>query len=399
MAQGSEPAPVDARPHPDSGGNGVADGMARGCVLAIDFGGSKIAVAVHRSTGQAAAGAEAEIQGVVDTSPELGAEANLVLGVELAKELLSGAPVSAVGAATFGIPADDGVALSPAIEGWDKLPLRRRLADAFGAPVVVDTDVKAAATAELRHGALVGADPAIYLNLGTGLAVAIAANGAVVRGANRAAGEVGYCLLRNSPRGDAGVLEDVVSGMGLARAVAAAAPSSSGRTGADSGVVAALFAAGSDGSGSSVERILAAFLDELCFHMVNLTVALDPQRIAVGGGLVRSWERIEGPLRAALERHVPFPPELVTGAYPFDAALRGAMDLGLELALAGRGHVAPGAPGVAPAAGAPAQRPDGSGRGNGSDAGGRGSGSGAGDVDGGIKSGNNVMASKGGRQC
>lgn len=363
-------------------------------MLAIDFGGSKIAVAVCRAAGRdrAAAGAEAQgvlVQGVVDTLPELGAEANLVLGVELAERLLSGAPVSAVGAATFGIPEEDGVALSPAIEGWDKLPLRRRLADAFGAPVVVDTDVKAAATAELRHGALAGADPAIYLNLGTGLAVAIATNGAVVRGANRAAGEIGYCLLRGGPSEAASVLEDVVSGMGLARAAAAAA-ANGGRTGADSALVAGLFAAASDGRDPSAERVLAAFLDELCFHMVNLTVALDPQRIAVGGGFVRSWDRIEGPLRSALERHVPFPPELVTGAYPFDAALRGAMDLGLELALAGRPRVAPG-PSRTPAG--PAQRPGGSDGAHGTD------GREVADSTHGSATDNNVMAGKGGRQC
>jgi glucokinase len=80
-------------------------------------------------------------------------------------------------------------------------------------------------------------------------------------------------------------------------------------------------------------RLVEEFVDELCFHIVNLAVAVDPARIAVGGGMVRSWERFEGPLRRALDGSVPFPPELVVGAYPYDAPLRGAVSLALEAAV------------------------------------------------------------------
>ena len=48
--------------------------------------------------------------------------------------------------------------------------------------------------AELRWGSLRGADPAILLILGTGIAAAIVAGGEVIQGANGAAGEIGYSL-------------------------------------------------------------------------------------------------------------------------------------------------------------------------------------------------------------
>ena len=90
---------------------------------------------------------------------------------------------------------------------------------AFGVPVRVATDVKAAATAEARWGALAGSDPAIYLNLGTGLAAAIIVGGRVLDGAHGASGEIGYNLVNASHVGlDIGsrpMLEDTVSGMGL----------------------------------------------------------------------------------------------------------------------------------------------------------------------------------------
>ena len=51
----------------------------------------------------------------------------------------------------------------------------------------------------------------------------------------------------------------------------------------------------------------------------------DPARIAVGGGLVQSWERLRPGLEEALKAGTPFPPELVTARFPADAPLIGAV--------------------------------------------------------------------------
>ena len=103
-----------------------------------------------------------------------------------------GREVAAVGVSTFGIPFDDRVELAPTIDGWGDLPLGREVRSAFpGAAVRLATDAKAAAQAEARWGALAGCDPAIYLNLGTGLSAAIVAGGNVLHGSNGEAGEIG----------------------------------------------------------------------------------------------------------------------------------------------------------------------------------------------------------------
>ena len=284
----------------------VSYSLALGVVLGIDFGGTKIAAAVaDRSGGRLR-------ETTVPTEPARGARFNLERGLEAAKSLLEGDPLLAVCACTFGIPSADGVFLAPAIDGWEELALGRELAEAFpGVPVRVATDVKAAAEAELRHGALAGHDPAIYLNLGTGLAVAIVAGGRVVAGANGAAGEIGYSLRR-----DGGLLEEAVSGTALARATG-------GRL-----TAAEVFAGSVTDVG--LARLVSAFMDELEVHLVNLAVALDPERIVVGGGMTRSWERIEGALRRSLKEHVPFEPELVLGEFPTDAALVGALALAAD---------------------------------------------------------------------
>src|SRR5579875_1656369 len=125
-----------------------------GVILGIDFGGSKIAAALAELDGTLG-----EVR-TAPTDPRAGASANLERALGLARQLLgdSGDDATAareiisVGACTFGIPLADGVQLSPAIPGWDRLPLRARLEQAFGVPVALVTDVKAAAMAEASTG-------------------------------------------------------------------------------------------------------------------------------------------------------------------------------------------------------------------------------------------------------
>ena len=157
-------------------------------VAAIDFGGSKIAAAVCDLSGNRLASSRVDTR-AGDGSPAglAGARAIFDRGVRITRELLAAAApdsdLAAVGVATFGIPAEDRVLLAPAIDGWESLALGRELRAAFpGAQLRMATDVKAAAAAEYRWGALRGCDPGVYLNLGTGLAAAIVAGGQVLSG-------------------------------------------------------------------------------------------------------------------------------------------------------------------------------------------------------------------------
>lgn len=298
--------------------------MEQPVVLALDFGGTKIAAAVADLDGRRLS------ETTVQTARDHGADWNFERGLDAARQLVSadGSEVAVVCASTFGIPASSGVGLAPAIDGWESLALGEELERAFPeAAVHLVTDVKAAAAAEARLGALTGCDPALYLNLGTGLAVGIVCGGAVVAGAHGAAGEIGYSLRRADDvgRSDASVLEDVVSGMALASLAGE-------RTGERRSAAEVFGGAAGDGR---LAGLVDDFVAELSFQLVNLAIAIDPRRIVVGGGMVRSWDVLERPLRAALETHVPYPPELVVGTFPFDAPLVGALALAADAATAG----------------------------------------------------------------
>ncbi|MEV5612928.1 ROK family protein [Streptomyces sp. NPDC052225] len=266
----------------------ASPGSARPVLLALDFGGTKTALTV------------ADPHGTRLQDRTIQADSDLRRALDAARTLLAGREPLAVGVSTIGIPGPDGVALAPNIPGWDRLPLERELAKEFPrSPVRVATDVKAAAAHEYASGALAGCDPGLYVNLGTGLAVAVVAHGTVLAGRHGASGEIGYNLrgLDDVGRTDHLPLEAAVSGKALQQGVPT-----------------------------------REFLTELAFHLVNLTIAVDPERIVVGGGMVRSWHALHDPLRRALDAAVPYPPPLAPAAHPYDAPLLGALTLAVEAA-------------------------------------------------------------------
>jgi glucokinase len=302
-------------------------------VVGLDYGGTKIAAAVCDLAGKQLAST------TVDSGGELGAQASFGRGISICRDLLSlTAPDSelvAVGVSTFGIPFEDRVELAPAIDGWDRLAMGRELRAAFaGSQIRMTNDAKAAAHAEVRWGVLAGCDPAVYLNLGTGLAAAIVVGGQVVNGVNGAAGEIGYNLRSVTDVGlrldERSLLEHMVSGQALAERAAFHEGGTGGSPGGQQLTAADVFAAGE--ADTELDGLIDDFVDELAYHLVNLAIMVNPARIAVGGGMVRSWTRIRPRLQRALHSGTPFPPELVVAHFPYDAPLLGAVAMAVDAA-------------------------------------------------------------------
>lgn len=292
-------------------------------VLGIDVGGTKVAVATADLRGrilrqtrigtEAARGARQTVDRALHTAERLRAETAAA----------TDGRCLGVGAASPGVVHEDRVLLAPNIPGWEDLSLPALLREGLGIDrVAAANDVKAGGLAEARWGALRDADPGIYLNVGTGLAAALIVGGRVLGGAHDAAGEIGYLL--RGPADTAGVasgrapLEEYVSGIGLARRGAellGGAP-----TAAD------LFAS----TDARVQALVNEALDQLAVHVANLATVLDPQRIAVGGGMMASGRRVLAALEARVREAVPFPPEVVASVFPDDSAVRGALAVILD---------------------------------------------------------------------
>jgi glucokinase len=196
--------------------------------------------------------------------------------------------------------------------------------------VAVGNDVKAAALAEARWGGLAGARCGIFLNLGTGLAASVVLDGRLLEGAHGAAGEIGYQLRdrRDIPAAGAvapttpvrAPLEEFVSG----RALAERGSRLLGRRVSTAQVFEAADLK------PELGRLVDEAVDTLAVHTANLATALDPDRIVVGGGLLRVGHRILPRLEEVLNSAVPFPPGLRRAHFAYDAPLHGAAVLALD---------------------------------------------------------------------
>src|SRR5258708_3730889 len=292
-------------------------------VLAIDFGGTKVAIATAATTGSILQ------QARLDTHASQGAQQLLERTTTAAYALIErtmaevGGQCVAVGVATPGVVHDNGVLLSPNIPGWEQVPLRETMRANLDIPtVVVENDVKAAAMAEVLWGALKGADPAVFLILGTGIAAAIVIGGRVVTGTLGASGEIGYNLRIVLDNAGAAhrrpPLEEAIGGrfIGERGSLLLGEQLSAADVFAHSDIRARFL----------VDETLA----ELATHVANLAILIDPARIAIVGGLISSGDVILRALAFRLEYAVPFPPGLVPPRFLTDASLYGAIALALS---------------------------------------------------------------------
>jgi glucokinase len=302
-----------------------SDGAARrgtDFVLGIDFGGTKVALAT------AALGGEILRSARLATNAAGGATQVLARSLACARELITatggatGGACHAVGAVSPGIVESDRVLLAPNVPGWDALSLPAALRHGLHIDhVELGNDVKAAALAEACWGSLRGADPGLLVCLGTGVAAGIVVGGEVLDGAHGAAGEFGYNL--RGPQDDVAgdehraPLEEAVGGRAIGER--------GGRLLGTPMSAADVFASPDERARALVDEALA----ELGVHVANLAIAIDPARVAVGGGLMGQAEVVLPALERRLRFAVPFPPELVIAAFVHDGALRGAIALAL----------------------------------------------------------------------
>jgi glucokinase len=289
-----------------------------GFVLALDFGGTKIDVGSARLDG------DLIVSERIETNAERGAVQAVERALDAARSVAerTDGECLAAGAVTPGIVSDDGVLLAPNVPGWDRLQLPALLTDGLGVPsIAVTNDVNAAALAEARWGELAGCDVGVFVSLGTGVKAGIVIGGKVFEGAHGAAGEIGYSLrdaadVAGFASGHA-PLEEFVGG----RALGERASSLVGRQ---------LSAADVFSHPDLPPGFLGQWLAELTMHVANLAIALDPQRIAVGGGLMAHADTILPALRERVAATVPFPPDVVAARFIQDGALRGAAALAID---------------------------------------------------------------------
>lgn len=236
-------------------------------------------------------------------------DAIVTLVVDMVGQLVErhrGAPLAGVGVGCAGVVDAAGVVrVSPNIVGLVEFPLRDRLCMALGergleAPVVVDNDATMATVAEARTGAAVDVDDVVYVSLGTGIGAGFVIDGAIRRGANGAAGEVGHMTVVHDGLpcvcGRRGCWEQYASGAALNRLGVAAArdgrlPWALERVGGDPAAVdSALVVAGVVAGDPHSVAVLDTLAHWVAVGLASLVNTLDPAMIVIGGGLAAIGE-------------------------------------------------------------------------------------------------------------
>jgi len=216
----------------------------------------------------------------------------------------------------FGGPVDFGaqrVALSTHVGGWQDFYLSRYFAERFKLPTVMDNDANVGALGEGLHGAGVGASPLFYMTLSTGIGGGLLLDGALMRGADSWAGELGHINLEpNGPEclcGSHGCLERMCCGLWLQR----------------------------DYGRPALELMRdPEFVKRYVVHLARglkaCIMLLNPTRIVIGGGIAKAGDALFVPLRAELRRQVTAWSgarlDIVPAALGDDSVLWGAWILG-----------------------------------------------------------------------
>lgn len=207
--------------------------------------------------------------------------------------------------------------------GWHGVPVAGPLRDALGLPVSLINDARAFGLAELRLGAGRGVDTMIGLTLGTGVGGVVAVGGRVIQGYKGRAGELGHQTIDpDGPWcncGNRGCVEAYCRADQIAIACGTAS-------------VEEAVAAARAGDARAL-RGLAETGRYLGIGLANMIVALNPDRVVLGGGVAAAGELLLASIREEIARRVHVtafahielrPAELGTFAGAIGAGVHGA---------------------------------------------------------------------------
>jgi fructokinase len=233
------------------------------CVGGVEAGGAKFVVAVGTGPHDVRAETSFPTTSSVET-------------LTRAVEFLRAHRLTGVGIASFG-PLDldpnsptAGFITDTPKPGWSRVDVAGAFRRALTLPIAIDTDVNAAALGEYRWGAGVGCDPVVYVTIGTGIGGGVIAAGRPLHGLVHP--EMGHMRI---PRDPADAFAGVCPFHGDCLEGLASGPAIRARRGLP-------------GEALPVDDpVWTLEVRYLALGLANIVTVLSPQRIVVGGGVMR----------------------------------------------------------------------------------------------------------------
>ncbi|MEG3585818.1 MAG: ROK family protein [Actinomycetota bacterium] len=186
-------------------------------ILAIDIGGTKLAVAIVDEKGR--------IRDRKQIPTHTGTDDSLYERVlDLSTQCLATSSIepTAIGIGCGGPGRQSYELVSPLnISNWRDFPLRKKIENDLSLPTFIDNDAKALALAEGWLGAAQGCSNYIAMVVSTGIGGGIVLNGKLLEGTDGNAGHIGHIFVEPGggldANGVSGLLEGSASGSGLER--------------------------------------------------------------------------------------------------------------------------------------------------------------------------------------
>ena len=263
--------------------------------IGVDLGGTKIAAGIVDGTGRLIE--RAELPSDIDEPDSVAAQVAELVD-KLGPQSVTGLGIGAAGI----VDHATGHYLYGPNTGLREVQLDALISEKVGLTVRVDNDANCAAWAEHRFGVGRGTQHFLCITLGTGIGGGLVLDGRPYRGAHGGAAEIGHMIVDpDGPMcgcGRRGCWEQYASGLALERSALvelSGHADSSLRNELHAGRVRgrAITDAARKGDAFAIELVenVARWVGWGLGSLVNI---LEPERIAIAGGIAEDWDLFEG---------------------------------------------------------------------------------------------------------
>lgn len=196
--------------------------MKKETVLGVDLGGTKILIGELDQAGNILE--SKSFRSKVTSQVEAVEQIKEVIASYLENEKLQGQLVAISIDLVGRVDSEKGIWHEIHPENAKEIPLAQEISQRFNLPVVINNDVSSASLAEMELGIGKKTKDFIYLNIGTGIAGRIIAEGQLLKGGHSNAGEIGHSLvgINNHVRcvcGRIACVETFASGLGMSNEI------------------------------------------------------------------------------------------------------------------------------------------------------------------------------------
>jgi predicted NBD/HSP70 family sugar kinase len=267
-----------------------------------------------------AMGAMARVQGLADLATKLLGEAGISAS-QLAQTVLGSPGVYD--------PKREALTLTGRISGWDSPAVLAALRDEFGAELMIENDVDAAALAEREHGHGRDVESFAFVSVGTGIGMGLVIDGKLRHGFHGVAGEIAYLPFTEGSGSDD--RDARKRGSFDASATAAAVVRAARRAGVRGASSAEkVFAAAARGDSVAAEIVAEQAL-LVAKAVCTVITVVDPEVIVLGGGIGQAPGFLDAVVDR-LRRLAPVMPEVKMSVLGADTVVAGCIAAGLDRA-------------------------------------------------------------------